>query len=73
MTRELGKGALLGCGEGYLGDEVAHVGQDSPSCQVDFPVSRGDELLVQSQVLGSTLASHAQLIQVTAIGRDGAL
>lgn len=51
---------------GYLGDEVADVGQDSPSCKVDFPVGRSDELLVESQVLSSTLASYAQLVQVAA-------
>lgn len=58
-------------GGGYLCDEVAHVGQDSPSCQVDFPVRRGDEFLVESQVLSSTLPSDAQLVQVTAMEREG--
>lgn len=72
MEGKLGKGTLLGQGVGYLGDEVAHIGQDSPSCQVDFPVSGSDELLVEGQVLGRTLASYAQFIQVTAIERDRA-
>lgn len=62
-----------GCRKGYLGDEVAHIGQDSPRCQVDFPVSGSDELLVESQVLGGTLASYAQLVQVTAMETDRAL
>lgn len=62
-----------GCRKGYLGDEVAHIGQDSPRCQVDFPVSGSDELLVESQVLGGTLASYAQFVQVTAMETDRAL
>lgn len=62
-----------GCRMGYLGDEVAHIGQDSPRCQVDFPVSGSDELLVESQVLSGALASYAQFIQVTAIETDRAL
>lgn len=57
-----------GTGEGkdHLGDEVAHIGQHSPSSQVDFPVTRGDEFLVESQVLCSTLPGYTQLVQVTA-------
>lgn len=38
LEGELGK-RPSGLRAGYLGDEVAHVGQDTPSCQVDFPVS----------------------------------
>lgn len=61
------------CRMGYLGDEVAHVGQDSPCCQVDFPVSGSDELLVESQVFSSALTSYTQFVQVTAIETDRAL
>lgn len=48
----------------YLSDEAANVGQNPSGCQVDLPVGRFDEFLIQGQVLSSTFTSNAQLIQV---------
>lgn len=49
----------------YLGNQVAHVGQDPSCCQVDLPAGRLDKLLVERQVLRCTLSRNAQLVQVT--------
>lgn len=46
----------------YLGDEVADIWQNSSSGQVDLPVRRLDEFLVEGQVLCSTLPCYAQFI-----------
>ena len=51
--------------ERYLGDQVTDVGQDPAGGQVDFPMCRFDQLLVQTQILHCTLSSYTQLIQIT--------
>lgn len=61
---------LLPIAHTYLCDEVTNVGQNPSCCKVDLPVCRLDELLIQTQVLSSTLPSNTQLIQVASTGKQ---